>query len=79
MNSTILRDDRVSEMWQEVVQQGTDIVGGRYTLQGGHQRGNLTEVLKCPGWRRMGTLLIKLHPSINRSQSHLKLIKKINK
>lgn len=36
MNSTVLHDDHVSELRQKVVQQGTDIVGGCYTLQGGH-------------------------------------------
>lgn len=71
MNSTILRDDQVSELWQEVVQEGTDIVGGCYTLQGGHQRGNLTEVFKRSGWRRMETLLIKVHSSTNHNQSKL--------
>lgn len=58
MNSTILHDDQLSKVWQKVVQQGTDIVEGCYTLQGGLQRGNLTEVLKHPMLRRMERLLI---------------------
>lgn len=52
MNCTILGDDQVSELWQDILQEGAYIIGGCYRLQNGYQRGNLTEVLKRPKWRR---------------------------